>query len=190
MKFQFWSNAEKVRAEPILANFGLFGPKCASVLHGANFFLDGANSWNLQELINNNRDTFEPKLPRDLTYKPIFLQKCDLGGPKIVAFAHFVNRAIKPLKNLFSSWGYSLLKLNFMCSQISPSWFWACWRAIKNASHQWSQTAGKVLLFDPNLLHPLIFSSCVFLSFSDSSSKESRAYWFHFLFVPLNVTQI
>ena len=69
------------------------------------FFPCGGNSWNLQGLTSNT--TLGEHLSQNSTYltpiTPKFLQKCDLGGPKIgqqFVLPIFFNRAIRePFKN-------------------------------------------------------------------------------------------
>ena len=64
----------------------------------------------------------------------------------------FVKRSIKPLgkifwtqktdcQNLFSSWSYKSSKFNFVCSRISPLYFWSCYTGFINSRDQVGLTA-------------------------------------------------
>ena len=78
--------------------------------------------------INDTGGTFEQKTH---TSKNCFLHICQLGN-------WTYGQNIQNPKNRFFSFSrrYSLLKLDLLCSLISPSQFWACRRAFRNASKQ------------------------------------------------------
>ena len=138
-----------VRAEPNLANFGPFSPKCPSVFPSEMEMFNFVGKWLIlpgnvkfyRDTLATFKDLFAmlgehwAKNSRYLTAKPQnFFQKCDMGGNKYCqnfVLSNFVKSPTKPLFKIFQtpkkifnkSFFFSELQeleVLIVCSPISP----------------------------------------------------------------------
>ena len=101
------------------------------------------NPCNFQGFVNNASGTLSQKLTLSHSYIPKYWPKmwhgwwkklstlfCQILSKNQVYLWSKYSEPKEDYKTLFSSRSYKSLKFQFVCSPISPSQFWSCWRGF------------------------------------------------------------